>query len=78
MATPYSGNKAHDAAVMSAELARQNAVAAAVAAGGNPQPAINSAAIAFHKAVIKSGLANGVGVEPSMTVLHALGVANWQ
>jgi hypothetical protein len=68
MATPYSGIKAHDVTVMAAELTRQNAVAAATT-----QSAINAAAIAFHRAVIKSGLANGVGVEPSMTALRSLG-----
>jgi hypothetical protein len=70
----YSGNATHDNNVQAAELTRQNAVVAA----GNSQPAINAAAIAFHRAVIKSGLANGAGVEPSMSALRALGLATWQ
>jgi hypothetical protein len=70
----YSGNVTHDNNVGQAEMVRQVAV---VAAAGN-QASINAAGVAYHKAVVKSGLANGVGVEPNMTALRALGQATWQ
>jgi hypothetical protein len=50
----------------------------AVAAAGGNQSAVNAAAIAHHKAVIKSGLANGVGVGVNMDALRSLGVGTWQ
>jgi hypothetical protein len=71
MSAPYSSNSNHNSTVYALELARQNAVQAAA---GN-QTTINSAAITFHRGVVKSGLANNVGVEPSMTALRALGVS---
>jgi hypothetical protein len=66
----YSGVGAHDTNVAAAELARQNAI---VAAAGN-QSSLKAASIAYHQAVARSGLANGVGVESNMTALRGLGL----
>jgi hypothetical protein len=66
----YSGVAAHDDAVASAELTRQNAV---LAAAGS-QSAINTAAINYHRSVAKSALANGVSAAVSMSALRSLGV----
>jgi hypothetical protein len=69
MSAPNSLNKNHQDACYVAECARQVAVAAATT-----QSAINVASITFHRACAKTGLTNGVGVEPSMTALRSLGV----
>ena len=70
MSAANSLSKPHNDTQNAAEGARQSAVAAA----GNNQAAINAAAIAFQRAVVRSALANGVGVEPAMTALKSLGV----
>jgi hypothetical protein len=67
MSIPYSSSKAHNDAQYLAEMTRQVSVAAA---GGN-QASITAATIAYHRAVGKSALANGVGVEASMSALRA-------
>jgi hypothetical protein len=65
-----SGNTSHDTSCANALRAYQ---AAEAAAAGN-QTTINTAAITFYRAVVKSGLANGCGVEPAMSALRRLGV----
>jgi hypothetical protein len=45
----------------------------AVAAASGNQASITAATIAYHRAVGKSALANGVGVEASMSALRSLG-----
>jgi hypothetical protein len=64
-----SSSASHNATVQAAEMTRQASVAAATT-----QAQLNAAALAFHRAVAKSAIANGCGVEPSMTALRALGV----
>jgi hypothetical protein len=59
----------HNSAVQAAEMQRQASVAAATT-----QAQLTAAAIAFHRTVAKSAIANGCGVEPSMTALRSLGV----
>jgi hypothetical protein len=59
----------HNSAVQAAEMARQASVAAATT-----QAQLTSAAITFHRAVLKSALANACGTEASMSALRALGV----
>ncbi len=65
-----SGNVSHDKGCIDALRTYQ---AAETAAAGN-QTTINAAAITFFRAVVKSGLANGCGVEPAMSALRRLGV----
>lgn len=69
MSAPNTNNPTHNAAQSLAEGVRQAEVAAATT-----QAQVNAAAIKFNRAVVRSGLANGVGVEPAMTALRALGV----
>jgi hypothetical protein len=68
MSISKSGNKSHDDAVNLAEGARQVAVAAA-----STQAAVNTAEITFYRTAKTSALANGVGIEPFVTALRALG-----
>jgi hypothetical protein len=73
MSQPSGGSTAHQSAVRTAELTRQNAVAAA----GNSQSSVKAADIAFHRAVVASAIANNnySGIEPSMSALKSLGVS---
>jgi hypothetical protein len=64
-----SGKAAHDATVNQAELARQNAVAAA----GSNQTTVRSAEVQFYKTVTASALANGVSPSAAMQALRELG-----
>jgi hypothetical protein len=60
-----SGNTAHDTACANALRTYQ---AAEATAAGN-QTAINTAAVTYFRAIVKSGLANSCGVEAAMTAL---------
>jgi hypothetical protein len=73
MSITQSGKTAHDTACNSAELTRQNAVAAA----GNNQASVTAAEIIYFKAVAKSCRDNngGSGIEVAMTALKSLGVS---
>lgn len=62
-----SGNSTHDATCLTAEGTRQTAAASAT------QAAVNTAEIAFYRSVRASALANGCGVEASVSALRALG-----
>jgi hypothetical protein len=63
-----SGIKAHDDVVNAAEGVRQTAVAAA-----SSQAAVKSAEVTYYRAVAKSALKNGCGVEAAMSALKSLG-----
>jgi hypothetical protein len=69
---PYkTGNAAHDAAVLAATLAYQNAIAVpygAVLSAG----AAKSADIVYLSAVVASGQANGVSVGNEQTALTSI------
>jgi hypothetical protein len=69
MSVGNSGVRAHDQAQNATEGVRQTAVAAA-----SSQSAVKTAEITFHRAVVKSALANGVSPSASMQALHELGV----
>jgi hypothetical protein len=69
MSNSSTGIKAHDDAILRAENARQTATAAA-----STQAAVISADVTFHRAVVKSALANGVSPAASMLALKGLGV----
>jgi hypothetical protein len=62
-----TGNVTHDSTVATAESVRQSAVAAATT-----QAAAHLADVAYHTAVVASGLLNGVSVEASRTALRSL------
>jgi hypothetical protein len=64
-------NSAHAAACLAAEVTRQSALA-----GSPTQAQVNSAEIAYHRAVIASCKANngGNGLEASLSALQSLGV----
>jgi hypothetical protein len=62
-----TGNVAHDTTVAAADATRQSALAVATT-----QAAAHLADVAFHTAVVASGLANGVSVEASRTALRSL------
>jgi hypothetical protein len=68
-------NAAHDAALQSAEQARQAAV---VGVPNSPagQVTMNNSEIAFHRAIVASCRANNsnVGLEGSLSALKSLGV----
>jgi hypothetical protein len=66
-----TGNKTHDANVLAAELAFQNATAVAYGAILSPAT-VKAADIARLTAIVNSGLANGVSVENQRTALHSL------
>jgi hypothetical protein len=61
-----TGNKNHDAAVLAAELAYQNA------APFPSQAAARTADIARLTAIVQSGLANGISVVNQQTALRSL------
>jgi hypothetical protein len=69
MSNAATGIKAHDDAVLRAENARQAATAIA-----STQAAVISADVTYHRAVVKSALANGVSPSASMLALKGLGV----
>jgi hypothetical protein len=69
MSVPNSSNLAHNTAQYAAELARQNAVAAAAGS----QAALRSAAITYHTAVAKSAIANGISPQVNLQALRELG-----
>ena len=70
MSAIYSENSAHRAAILSAEAARQSAVAVATT-----QSAIRSAEIVYARACLKSALANGIPDASNWTtLLLSLGV----
>jgi hypothetical protein len=66
-----SGNTAHDAACLAAEVTRQNAVS-----GSPSQATVTAAEIQYHRSVVASAKANlgGSGIEASLTALRTLGV----
>jgi hypothetical protein len=68
MSNSLSGIKGHDDTVLRAENARQ-----VVAVAGATQAAVMSADVTFHRAVVKSALANGVSPAASMQALKELG-----
>jgi hypothetical protein len=69
-----SDNKTHEAACVTAESARQTAVAAAIAAGGGTvQSAVKTAEIAFYRSVVASCLANGLPFGNFTQALRDLG-----
>jgi intracellular sulfur oxidation DsrE/DsrF family protein len=66
-----TGNAVHDANVLAAELAFQNATV--VAYGATLSAAtVKAADIARLQAIVNSGLANGVSVENQRTALRSL------
>jgi hypothetical protein len=69
MSNALTGIKAHDDVVNAAEGARQTAVAAA-----SNQAGVKSAEVTYYRAVVKSALKNGCGVQPAMQALRELGV----
>ena len=69
MSTSQSGIKAHDDVVNAAENVRQAAVTAA-----SSQSAARTAEIVFHRACVKSALANGISPSAAMQALRELGV----
>jgi hypothetical protein len=68
-------NSTHDAALLAAEVVRQNAVQG-VASSAAGQVVMNAAEIAWARACIVSCNANngGVGVAPFIAMLRSLGV----
>jgi hypothetical protein len=62
-----TGNKNHDAVLISAELTFQLAIAAATT-----QAQARTADIARLTAIVNSGAANGVSVENQRVALHSL------
>ena len=69
MSQGNSGIKAHDDVVNAAEGVRQAALV-----GTPTQTAVKNAEIIFYRAVAKSALKNGCGVEAAMSALKSLGV----
>jgi hypothetical protein len=69
MSNAVTGIKVHDDLVLRAENTRQAATAAA-----STQAAVISADVTYHRAVVKSALANGVSPAASMLALKHLGV----
>lgn len=67
MSVSKSGNKNHDDTVNAAESVRQ------VACAGATQAACITAEIAFYRTALASAKANGIGIEPFVTALRALG-----
>ena len=68
MSNAITGVKVHDDAVLRAENARQVSTAAA-----STQAAVISADVTYHRAVVKSALANGISPAASMLALRHLG-----
>lgn len=69
MAQGNSGIKAHDDVVNAAEAVRQAALV-----GTPTQTAVKNAEVIFYRAVARSAIKNGCGIEPAMTALRGLGV----
>jgi hypothetical protein len=69
MSVGNSGVRAHDQVQNAAEAVRQSAITPTTA-----QSAVNTATIVFHRACVKSALANGVSPSASMQALKELGV----
>jgi hypothetical protein len=69
MSNAITGVKVHDDLVLRAENTRQSSTAAATT-----QAAVISADVIFHRAVVKSALANGISPAASMLALRHLGV----
>ena len=68
-------NKTHQTTVNNAEMVRQVAVAAAIAAGGGSatvQAAIKTAEAAFYRSAIASGVANNAPSNDFRVALHDL------
>jgi hypothetical protein len=66
-------NKTHESAANLAEMTRQGAVSAAIAAGGSSatvQAAISAAEATFYRSVIASCLANGIEAGAFRQGLH--------
>lgn len=63
-----TGNAAHDTACNLAEMTRQ---ISSSAAGGN-QASLDAASVAYFRAVIASGVANGIEVGTFREALHRL------
>jgi hypothetical protein len=70
MSNAITGVKVHDDLVLRAENTRQSSTAAATT-----QAAVISADVIFHRAVVKSALANGISPAASMLALKHLGVS---
>ena len=68
MSNAPTGIKGHDDIVAKAEGVRQSVAA------GSSQATYISADVVFHRAVVKSALANGVSPAASMQALKSLGV----
>jgi hypothetical protein len=71
-----SNNLTHNAAVLAAEVVRQNTVAAATSDAAGAL-VVRNAEIVYHRAVIASAKLNlgaGVGVAGSLAALRELGV----
>jgi hypothetical protein len=69
MSNAVTGIKVHDDAILRAENARQVSTAAATT-----QAAVISADVIFHRAVVRSAIANNVSPAASMAALKSLGV----
>jgi hypothetical protein len=67
---PYKTGTPHDAVLFSAELTRQNAIAAA----GNSQGAAKTADINFARTVLASALANNIAPGAALEMLAELGL----
>ena len=72
-----TGIKAHDDTCIAAEMNRQTAVAAAIAAVGVVQSAVKSAEIAFYRGVVASCLANGLPFGNFTQALRDLGTGGF-
>lgn len=69
-----TGIKVHDDNCFAAELTRQNAVAAAIAAGGSTvQASVRAAEISFYRALISSAQSSGLPYGNFVFALQALG-----
>lgn len=71
-----STHKPHQDACDAAELARQNGIAAAIAAGGGSaaiQAAIKSAEVTYYRGIIASAKANNLPFSNFTVALFALG-----
>jgi hypothetical protein len=64
-----TGNKTHDATIVSAESTRQGVVNVA----GTSQATANTGTISFYRSAVTSGVANGLDVGPFIFALKNLG-----
>jgi hypothetical protein len=67
MSNALTGIKGHDDTILRAENVRQSVAA------GSSQATYVSSDVTFHRAVVKSALANGVSPAASMQALKELG-----